>query len=539
MTQDLEIRTKRRRIVTRRSRNGCITCKQRKVRCDETTPSCIRCEKYGVQCDGYAKPPPKAIPSGPKPLLPKGHCSSKSLPLTSALFRQLFRNEQEYRYFNIFCTQTSHQISGHFSSKIWQSLILQASQAEALIRHVVIALGALINKPTSSESALSRRQFAFHQYHLSISLLRSQVSPQIDRKAFPHAQLRTTLLACLLFAIFETYNGYISSATTQIYSGVRLLSDWQSTQTHLTTKISSIRSPRPLVIEDELIHAFSELETEAMCRHDTRSAELHETCRYYGQMAIDTMPSSFQDLKEARAYLILIGQRALHLTAWMKQKGNGALGLRSPEVFERMKETEVAIRRMQGEYERWEAAFQKLWDEGKGTSKGVMTLRIQFLTARAWENAMKPGIGVFYGDNTEILTEIVELARKVRDTSDGEIDSGFGFEGGLITGLRTVGFVYRHRRLKRYAVQILLERPWKEGLWDSFIVGKAMEWLANLEDEGVSEDEEYVPEEKVLKEFTMSQDEMGRRTIVTGLHAVQGPDGVEVRRKELVIPWLP
>ncbi|KUJ12361.1 uncharacterized protein LY89DRAFT_688096 [Mollisia scopiformis] len=533
MTQDPKAGTKHRRTVISRSRNGCITCKHRKVRCDETTPSCKRCEKFGIKCDGYSKPCPKApTTAGPKPLLPKGHFNSRTQPLSSALFRQLFRNEQEYRYFNIFCTQTAPRISGHFSTKLWQTLILQTSQAEALIRHAVIALGALINKPTSSSPSLSRRQFAFHQYHLSISLLRSQMlRPQ-------PTHLRTTLLACLLFAIFETYNGYISSATTQIYSGVRLLSDWQSTQIHLTTKISSIKSPRPLVIEDELIHAFSELETEAMCRHDERSAELHEAYRYYGQMSIDTMPASFQDLKEARAYLILIGQRALHLTAWMKQKSNGALGLRSPEVFQMRKETEEAAMRMGMEYDRWERAFEKLWRGGVGVEKGVLALRIQLLTAYAWRNAMQVGEGVFYGDNTELLTEIVELAKRVRDNSEGEPDGGFGFEGGLITGLRTVGFVFRHRRLKREAMKLLLERPWKEGLWDSYVVGKALEWLIDLEDEGVDDDVEHVPEEKVLKDFTMSQDEAGRRTVLSGLQVVQGPDGEEMRRRELVILWL-
>ncbi|KAF8858401.1 hypothetical protein BDZ45DRAFT_674003 [Acephala macrosclerotiorum] len=543
MTHDLKAGTKRRRTVIRRSRNGCITCKKRKVRCDETKPFCIRCDKYGIRCDGYSTPAPQPVPTGPKPLLPKGHFSTKSHFLTSTIFRQLFRNEQEYRYFTVFCSSTSHHLSSHFSSSLWQKLILQASQSEAVVRHAVIALGALINKSNSnspfSETTLSRRQFAFQQYHLSVSLLRAQIST--SHSLVPPTQLRTTLLACLLFATFETYNGYISTATTQIYSGVRLLSDWQTSQTHLTTKVTSIRSPRPLVIEDELIHAFSELETEAMCRHDERPAELHEAHRYYGQMSIDTMPSSFSDLKEARAYLVLISQRALHLTAWMKQKSNGALGLRSPEVFEAQEATQEAIERMGKECDRWEAAFEKVWRE-KREGKGAMALRAQYLMSIGWKKAMEPGRGAFYGDNTELLREIVDLSRKVLapDKDDENPHSGFGFEGGVLTGLRTVGFVFRHRKLRREAVELLLERPWKEGLWDSYMLGKAMEWLADLEDEGLSEDEEHVPEENVVKDFQMEQDEAGRRTIVTALQPVRGVDGgVDLVSRELIIPWLP
>ncbi|VEU19627.1 DEKNAAC100146 [Brettanomyces naardenensis] len=36
-----------------RSRNGCITCKQRRRKCDETKPCCLRCLKSGRQCGGY------------------------------------------------------------------------------------------------------------------------------------------------------------------------------------------------------------------------------------------------------------------------------------------------------------------------------------------------------------------------------------------------------------------------------------------------------------------------------------------------------
>lgn len=33
-----------------RSRNGCTTCKARKVRCDETLPTCANCTRLGSEC---------------------------------------------------------------------------------------------------------------------------------------------------------------------------------------------------------------------------------------------------------------------------------------------------------------------------------------------------------------------------------------------------------------------------------------------------------------------------------------------------------
>lgn len=36
-----------------KSRNGCITCKQRRTKCDETKPTCLKCAKKNIECGGY------------------------------------------------------------------------------------------------------------------------------------------------------------------------------------------------------------------------------------------------------------------------------------------------------------------------------------------------------------------------------------------------------------------------------------------------------------------------------------------------------
>ncbi|KAF3910114.1 hypothetical protein AA313_de0204772 [Arthrobotrys entomopaga] len=38
-----------------KSRNGCVTCKAKRLKCDETKPTCLQCEKRGVVCGGYKK----------------------------------------------------------------------------------------------------------------------------------------------------------------------------------------------------------------------------------------------------------------------------------------------------------------------------------------------------------------------------------------------------------------------------------------------------------------------------------------------------
>lgn len=58
------------RIVPRpaRSKNGCLTCRRRKVRCDEHRPRCSHCERLNLQCmwrPAYAPTPWRFVGAEP------------------------------------------------------------------------------------------------------------------------------------------------------------------------------------------------------------------------------------------------------------------------------------------------------------------------------------------------------------------------------------------------------------------------------------------------------------------------------------------
>ncbi|KAJ5842712.1 Aflatoxin biosynthesis regulatory protein [Penicillium rubens] len=40
----------------RKSRAGCVNCKQRRVKCDEAKPHCLRCQRHGIECDYTSQP---------------------------------------------------------------------------------------------------------------------------------------------------------------------------------------------------------------------------------------------------------------------------------------------------------------------------------------------------------------------------------------------------------------------------------------------------------------------------------------------------
>ncbi|KAI1612750.1 fungal-specific transcription factor domain-containing protein [Exophiala viscosa] len=51
----------RRRLHYPRSRNGCLTCKRRKVRCDEQMPKCYHCRRLGLECEWKYHDPNTAL----------------------------------------------------------------------------------------------------------------------------------------------------------------------------------------------------------------------------------------------------------------------------------------------------------------------------------------------------------------------------------------------------------------------------------------------------------------------------------------------
>ncbi|WVQ80922.1 hypothetical protein IAT38_003029 [Cryptococcus sp. DSM 104549] len=77
--------TKPKRVITR-SRDGCLVCRQRRVRCDKGHPTCARCVKYGAECMYPAKKVFKLDPkhmsiAGPPGSSSSGHLSIQAEPL--------------------------------------------------------------------------------------------------------------------------------------------------------------------------------------------------------------------------------------------------------------------------------------------------------------------------------------------------------------------------------------------------------------------------------------------------------------------------
>ncbi|RDW78270.1 hypothetical protein BP5796_06122 [Coleophoma crateriformis] len=254
------------------------------------------------------------------------------LSITPLASKRLFENPQQHRFFKSFSDQCSYQLTGCFESAFWNRLVLQASEQEPSIRHAIIALGALnpasIGTSTDSSNAVKddrnpeaarlalaerheRQRYAIAEYMKSIRIMRKTLDAG-------ERNIRSMLIACLLFTCFESMCNNHDSALGQVQGGFKMLDDWyfsQGSSKNNDLSAFGIRSPSPGILEDDLLQAFNRMDIQVMTALDMRSTETHESMQFCGQDSIDSMPLTLQDVEEARVYMELILRRQLHFEA--------------------------------------------------------------------------------------------------------------------------------------------------------------------------------------------------------------------------------
>ena len=84
-------------------------------------------------------------------------------------------------------------------------------------------------------------------------------------------------------------------------------------------------------------------------------------------------------------------------------------------------------------------------------------------------------------------------------------------------------------------IDIFSKQSRREGLWDTIFIVKVCKWMSELEEVGLT-DEEYVPEDRILKVTAMETNTATRSALVRGIQRVRGSKSKALLR-ETVIRW--
>lgn len=461
---------KRKRPFLTKTRTGCLTCKVRKVRtspsrllhsltrqvkCDEEKPACRRCTSTGRKCDGYA-PVPKSASTTP----PSRHSSPGQAPSP-----ELFATDAERRSFSYFETRACHDIGGSFHWQFWAREILQAAVHYPSTRHLVVAIGAAyegyhgqaIKGSASGEDAL---RLSMEQSNQSIQLM----SALFDTQNTERHSTETTcniLAASVLFAYLACLQGQVGQAIKHTRSGLKVLQSFEKRRSiedpssvfpvsirHLRSLLTSIYGQIRCMINDEALTAWD-----------------------WDPLVSPIAPAlGFPNLAEAHSYVESLWHNLLALLQYTE--------LHPPTTPEEMSrftaQHQVLSRALESSQQALELLASRRspsHDDQDEPGLNILRLYHMLITIRLRISPLDPGNREAAFDNLELeLAQMLQYCELLvsSQSSVPSFSSGLGY----VMPLHTVAARCRNARIRRRALQLLLNSRRREGIWDGRLTGR-------------------------------------------------------------------
>ncbi|KAI4862078.1 hypothetical protein F4820DRAFT_36962 [Hypoxylon rubiginosum] len=242
----------RRRANHAKVRTGCVTCKNRRVKCDEGKPQCLRCEKSGFLCVGYEDAsanrgkdlPPLATSAISKRttertvLRPRSLQPRRAIDATQpfsldirlpASLTPAYLDGRDAPFFERFRSQIIMDIASWCSSNYWNGMLSQIMHDDC-IQHASLALAAMLlaverSLDPAGQSSGPLTQYeegrvALRHYMKAISLCRQRLLGGITKDT-----IRSNLTSTFLFAMIEVLQGNMSTVDQIMVNGTLLLRD--------------------------------------------------------------------------------------------------------------------------------------------------------------------------------------------------------------------------------------------------------------------------------------------------------------------------
>ncbi|RDW87155.1 Zn(II)2Cys6 transcription factor [Aspergillus mulundensis] len=483
--------TATRRLTKPRSRNGCITCKIRHVKCDETKPYCTQCQSSGRKCDGYDNVSQTQL---------RQRITERHQPLNrnvlSADHRLILRQESptERRYVDFFNTRTSHAFSGFYDSKLWSYLIPQFGEYEPSVRHAITAIGAIHERVELSAAeeagdavvlreggSAPTERFVLEEYNKSIQTLVKSLSAQSRG-----GNIDLTLTACCLFICLEMLRGNRKEALDHIEAGLRIIYKHEQS------------TPPGSAWTSELYQQLRDL----FLRLNLQAAFMSRLLMPLSMDSLDTRPGqTFMNWPEARSQLDQLMTKAL-----LYIRTVGIMREKRPPALEA--ELEAEQEQILIEILSWRSSHDKLLHKlGPNIQQSdlcaSLLLRVYYYIALMWVrvvlNRDEHGYDRYTVDFESAVCyaeEIIRLTSLCPDstaatTTDSaktkQAKSVFSLEGEIIGPMYFTAVRCRNPSLRRRAINTLLHYSKREGFWDARIYANVAKLVVEVEESQCSE----------------------------------------------------
>lgn len=183
-----------------------------------------------------------------------------SLSHEPACEESVFAYQWEKVYFDHWMKLAGNMGGGWFPSVLWTQTMAQLSNDEPAIRYAMIAIGAIGNAmaPTMKQRSFQSLMASGPHYQNALTyygraLRHVRLSPSAGEDG-----VRTALVSCILFIIFEALNGQREAVVRHINYGLMILEQFARAKGGAGYEMLT-SSPAPYVIEDEIVQIFQRL----------------------------------------------------------------------------------------------------------------------------------------------------------------------------------------------------------------------------------------------------------------------------------------
>lgn len=223
---------------------GCVTCKQRRVKCDEAQPACRNCRKGARHCSYVTPAPAEASPFR----------AFRHVVFEPTHFRNaIIVSDESRRSVEYFCLKSLPILRRCQHSPLWDYLVAQLLDTGPSVRSIAAALGAqqrLLDRVNTGEGiSHDMEQQASRLYTSAIASLRQSIAGTSgnDQPQIP--------LACLLMVILESIRGSSTNLLVHLYSGFYIMRSQQGIPTDEVREV--VRLLRQFAVDATVFDALS------------------------------------------------------------------------------------------------------------------------------------------------------------------------------------------------------------------------------------------------------------------------------------------
>jgi hypothetical protein len=450
-----------------KARTGCLTCKARKVKCDESRPSCRRCTLAGRTCD-------RSLNGNS---LSRVVAWSSPGPNADGLLSNGLHND-EIRWLEHFHSHTGPSLSGDPDYRsFWTLELPQLSVSESAIRHALLAVGSCHARYEAQlEGSKHRGQiedpgFAIKHYNLAIANLRKVVETK-------HAKPHVPLICCLLFICLECLYGNTKLILTHLQNGLKILDSYEDHPGNngalksLTTRVHPI---------------FDLFKAQSTVFGMTEPISIETT----GSM-------DFPNATGAKAILDRLIRSSM---SFVKHKRHDYGEHDLPDDGPKRKEHRALLDQLLAWENRMNRLAQREPPEVDLNDPSVLMLHIRQQSTFVYLAVCLDPHQTFcdaFLPRFKAITDLTKqfMGRNMDASSSGMaslLSSTFSLESSLIPALYLTAIKCRDSAVRRCAIALLEKHPGREGLWDAKLYARVATRVADIEEAGVSMQEQSSP----------------------------------------------